>query len=189
MPLSKIEAGVGAALVGGQEVDDGMAADLLLAVEGHPDVDRQGALLGEQPRGLQEEVRVPLVVDGAASVEPAVPELRLERIRLPEVERRGRLDVEVPVEEDGRRLVGAVRGGDLTDGERERVRGDELGPAAGCPHEVPHPLARTGDVLRVGGVRAHARDAEPFGELLEPGGIQLLRQAAQSNRRGLPRGR
>ena len=48
MPLSKIERRVGAALVGGEEVDDRVAADLLLAVAGEAHVDGQLAR-GREP--------------------------------------------------------------------------------------------------------------------------------------------
>ena len=135
------EAGVGAALVGLEEVDDRVAARLLLAVEGDPDVDRQRALARQELRRLEEEVGVALVVDRAARVEVAVADLGLEGIGLPEVERRRRLDVEVAVEKDRRGVAGPIRRADLPDGEREGLRLDELGLAARRADEVADPLA------------------------------------------------
>ena len=108
---------VGAALVGREEVDDRVAADLLLAVAAEPDVDRQLARPCELAGGREQQVELALVVDRAAAVEVAVAELRLERIALPELERRRRLHVEVAVAEDGRRRP-ASGGGDLADRER-----------------------------------------------------------------------
>ena len=94
-----------------------------------------------EPGGLEDEIGVALVVDGAPRVQVAVADLGLERVGLPEVERRRRLDVEVAVEEDGRRLVRARGGADLPDRERMPVRVDELGLAAGRADELAHPLA------------------------------------------------
>ena len=82
------DAGVGSPLVGGEEVDDRVAADLLLPVEGDAHVDRQRALVREQAGRLEGEIGVALVVDGAARVQVAVADLGLERVGLPEVERR-----------------------------------------------------------------------------------------------------
>ena len=95
---------IGAALVGGDPVDDRVAPDLLLAVAGDAQVDRELAGGGEQLGGLEQHVELALVVGDAARVEPVVALDELERIRVPELERVGRLHVEVPVE----RIVGAV---------------------------------------------------------------------------------
>ena len=54
------DAGVGAALVGGEEIDDRVPADLLLAVAADADVDRQRALRGEQAGRLEQQVELPL---------------------------------------------------------------------------------------------------------------------------------
>src|SRR2546427_6449305 len=80
-------AGVGATLVGGEEVDDRVPADLLLPVAGKADVYRQGSFCCEQRRRLQQQVELALVIGGAACVEVAVADCGLERIALPEVER------------------------------------------------------------------------------------------------------
>ena len=164
------EAGVGAALVGGEKVDDRVAADLLLAVEGDPDVDREGALLGEQARGLQERGR-------------SCPCRRPRRAR--RASRR-----EAPARRDptprgraaraaGRRS--ARRGG--RSGRRRRrsrrrshrrragaLRGDELGLARrrrGRTRRTHSPDRTTSSAWA--GIGAHARDAQPVGELREPG--------------------
>ena len=94
---------VGAALVGLEELDDRVAAGLLLAVAAEADVDRQLAGLRELARGGEQHVELALVVDRAAAVEVVAADLGLERVRLPELERVGRLHVEVPVAEDRRR--------------------------------------------------------------------------------------
>ena len=101
-------ASVSSSLVGLQEVDDRMAAALLLAVTGEPHVHGQRALGCEERRGLEQEVELALVVGDAARIEPAVPDRRLERRALPSVERIRRLNVEVTVRDDGRRGVGIL---------------------------------------------------------------------------------
>ena len=81
-------AGVSPTLVRLQEVDDRVASGLLLAVAGEPDVHGQRALRRQQRRRLQQEVELALVVGDASGVEPAVAHGRLERRRLPGLERR-----------------------------------------------------------------------------------------------------
>src|SRR2546430_498451 len=95
-----------------------MPADLLLPVEGDSYVDRERALAGELGGGLEEEVRVALVVDRAARVEVAVADLRLEGRRVPEIERRRRLDVGMAGEDHRWRGRAAVRGRNLAGGGR-----------------------------------------------------------------------
>jgi hypothetical protein len=63
------DARVGTALVLGEEVDDRVAADLLLTVEGDADVDRQRALEGELLSSLESQIGVALVVGRAARVQ------------------------------------------------------------------------------------------------------------------------
>ena len=77
-------AGVGAALVLLEELDDRLAADLLLAVRDEADVDRERSVGGEQAGRVQQHPELALVVRDAARVEPLVADRRLERIRLPE---------------------------------------------------------------------------------------------------------
>ena len=156
---------VGAALVGGDPVDDRVAADLLLAVTRDAQVDGELAGRGEQLRRLQEHVQLALVVGDAAGVEPAVALDELERIRVPELERVGRLHVEVPVAEDrGRRLRG-LRGADLADDEWALTPGDHLGAAAGSRHEIGDPRGRRGDVRAVRRIGADGGNRDQLGEL------------------------
>ena len=162
---------VGAALVLRDPVDDRVAADLLLAVARDPHVDGERALGGERRRRLQLEVELPLVVGDPARVEPLVADRRLERRALPEVERIGRLDVEVPVDQDGRRGVGVLRGANLADRERPPVEVDEIALAARAPDEVAEPLAGGAHVGRVRRVGADARNAQPLRDFLEPGRV------------------
>ena len=122
---------VGAALVGREEVDDRVPAGLLLAVAAEADVDRQLAGLRELARGGEQHVELALVVDGAARRRGSRRESRARTASLSQSSSGvGRLHVEVPVTEHGRRLA-AARGADLADRERLAVPVDELGLAAG----------------------------------------------------------
>ena len=161
-------AGVSPTLVRLEEVHDRIASGLLLAVAGEPDVHRQRALGREQRRCLQLEVELALVVGDPSRVEPAVPHGGVERRRLPPLERLRRLDVEVPVGDDGRRAVGILRGPDLTDHERLVGRVLELGLPAGRADEVAYPFPRAPNILRVHRISADAGDAKQLEELLQP---------------------
>ena len=158
---------VGAAHVGGEEVDYLVAARLLLRVAGHPHVHRQFPRCGQLRGGLDEHVELALVVRDPAPVEPAVPFLERERIGLPELERIRRLHVDVPVDEHRRR--GSVRRLQVADDQRLRVGRNDLGLAAGAAHESGQPLRGRANVVRMRRVRAHARDPDQLGELVEPG--------------------
>ena len=129
-PAVEDHARVRAALVLRDPVDDRVAADLLLAVEREAEIDRQRVRLDEPLRGLEHEQELALVVGDAARVRPLAADLELERVGLPEVERRGRLDVEVVVDEDGRRVAGAVGGRDLAEHELALAERRQLGGAA-----------------------------------------------------------
>ena len=84
-----------------EELDDRLPADLLLAVAGDPQMLTGSApVRGEQRRALQQRPELALVVRDAARVEPLVANRRLERLAVPELERRRRLHVEVAVDED-----------------------------------------------------------------------------------------
>src|SRR5918999_1669168 len=167
-------AGIRAALVGGQEVHDRVAADLLLAVAGDSYVHRQRIRRGELGRRAELRVQLTLVVDGAARVEPAVANGRLEGRRHPLVERRRRLHVEVAVDENRGRILGVRGGANLAYGERiSSAAGYDVGASAGLPNEVAHPLASASHVVGVRGVGANARDAKEVLELLQPRLIKL----------------
>src|SRR5512132_2273109 len=162
------DARVGAAFVPLEELHDRVAADLLLAVADDAQVHRQLALRREQHRTLQQRPELSLVVGHAARVEPLVADGRLERLAVPELERRRRLYVEVAVDEDRACVTVAGRRRDLADDERLRVSLLELGLAAGSAHEVAHPLPRFPHVRLVQRVRTDARNAQELGELVKP---------------------
>ena len=168
---SKMTHAVGAALVLAEKLDDRLPADLLLAVRDDAEVDRQRTVGGEQAGRVQQHPELALVVCDAARVEPLVPDRRLERVRLPELERRRRLHVEVAVGEDRRRARGAVRGRDLAHDERPLPVRDELGFAAAAADLLRDPLGGAHDVVRVRRVGAHGRDAQQLLELVQPGRI------------------
>ncbi|HET6507364.1 MAG TPA: hypothetical protein VFG42_11305, partial [Baekduia sp.] len=91
--------GVGAAGVGGRPGGDRLAAGLLLALDRDADVDGQLAGGREVAGGGRQRQEVALVVGGAARVDAPVADGRLERRRVPEVERLGALDVVVAVDQ------------------------------------------------------------------------------------------
>ena len=83
--------------VPGEIVDDRVAAGLLLPVAAEPDVHRQLPGGGQLASGREQHEQLALVVDGSAAVEVLAADLGLERVALPQVERRRRLDVEMAV--------------------------------------------------------------------------------------------
>ena len=94
--------------MGLDEVVEIGGADFLLALEDDADVDRQAAvLLQVRFDGLEVHEDLALVVGGAARVDLAVADRRLERRRLPQLDRIDRLHVVVAVEEDRRRALRA----------------------------------------------------------------------------------
>src|SRR5262249_20351762 len=103
----------------------------------------------------------------AARVEDAVPHRRLERRRLPQLERVRWLDVEVAVDENSRGVVPG-RGPHLADGQRAAEIADDLGFATGGPYPLADPPGRAQQVARMLVLCAHARDAQEFRELVEP---------------------
>ena len=156
---------VRAPIVAFEPVDDRVAADLLLAVAREPDVHRQLALGAQQLDRLQKHEQVRLVVRDTARVEDAVAVRQLERWRLPELERVGRLDVEVRVAEDGRRRAGVTGRGHLADDKRLARRLDHVRLPSGRPDALAHPL---GGAPHVGGLRvisADRRDRYQLGKL------------------------
>ena len=145
-----------------------MAADLLLAVARETDVHRQRIRGRELLRALQQHPELALVVGDAARVGPLVAHRQLERLRLPLVQRRGRLHVEVAVEEDGRLAVGTAGSRDLAERELAFAERRQLGGSAGPADEVAHPFACAMHLLCVGGIGADARDREELAELRLP---------------------
>ena len=94
--------------VSADEVVEVDAADLLLALDEELDVERQAAVLLQMGLDrLDVHEHLALVVGGAARVDLAVADGRLERRAGPEVHGIDRLHVVVAVEQD-RRLAGRV---------------------------------------------------------------------------------
>ena len=146
-----------------------MAAGLLLAVAAEADVDRQLARRRELARRGEQHEELALVVDGAAAVEVAVAQLGLERPALPQVERVGRLHVEVAVADDRRRVAAPLdaRISPMASGWPSQSTTSASPPTRA--HEVAHPLARAHDVAGVRGVGADRGDPQELRELVEPG--------------------
>ena len=126
------------ALCARDEVVEVLAADFLFALEDELHVHRQPAVLLEMRLDrLEVHEHLALVVGRAAGVDLAVADRRLERRRLPQVERIDRLHVVVAVEEDRRR---ARRAQPVAVDDRIARRLDQ-------PHvlqsDAPHLVART----------------------------------------------
>ena len=146
-----------------------MAARLLLAVAADPQVDGELAAGAQILSRFEEHEELALVVGDAASVEAFIAERRFEGFGLPELERRGRLDVEVAVADDRRGLAVGGRGAELAERERMAIPVAELRFPPSPADEVADPLARLADVALVRRVCADARDADELGQLVEPG--------------------
>ena len=174
---------VRAPLVDLEVVDDRVTADLLLAVAREAQVDGQRIRLDELLRCLQQDEELALVVGDAARVRPLVLDRELERLALPEVERGRRLDVEVPVHEDGRGVLGVGRRWDVAQGELLLPERRQIGGAADAPDEVAHPLPCLLDVLPVRRIRAHGGNREEFTEFVAPGLVHGARLYASNARR------
>src|SRR5215213_262811 len=82
-PAVEDDAGIRPALVGGEVVDDRVAARLLLAVAGEPHVRGQPAGPRQPRGGLEQEEELALVVGDPSPEDLAVPDADLERRRLP----------------------------------------------------------------------------------------------------------
>jgi hypothetical protein len=116
---------------------DGRAVDFLLALEQELDRDRQLAACREHGLDRREtRHQVALVIGDAAGMEPSVANGRLEWWREPLLERIGRLDVVVVVEQERRRRSA----GDLGEGAWRVVGFDDLRRKAPAMHEVGHGL-------------------------------------------------
>ena len=152
---------------------------------------------GEQLGGLEQHVELALVVGDAARVEPVVALDELERSRVPELERVGRLHVEVPVKQDRGRSLGVLRCADLADDERALAPRDHLGAAAGARDEVGDPSGRGGNVRLVRRVGADGGNRDQLGELGDErvegrhlhGGVESSRDAGWPSWPAIPAGR
>ena len=168
-------------LVCPENVDDRGPADLLLPIAGDANVHGERALRSEKCGCFQEQIEISLVVARAPAVQPFLANLGLERRRIPEGELTWRLDIEVSVDENRRRDGRVPRGTDLTDRKRVAARLDEFACTTRRTDEIADPLPGGTHVVGVRGISADARDAEPGGELLEPGWIRR-RHAGESTR-------
>ena len=132
---------------------------LLLALEQDPQVDRQPAA-GRQDRlrRLEMHVQLALVVGGATPDDASVAHERLERGRLPQLDRVDRLDVVMAVDEDRGRALGVepVRVDDRVAPRRRDVDMLEADPAP----LGGDPLGRATNVRRVLGQGRDRRDPE-----------------------------
>ena len=106
-----------------------------------------------------------LVVGGAARVDLAVADRRLERRRLPQLERIDRLHVVVAVEQDRRRALGAEPVA-VDDGIARRLDQPDV-LQADAAHLVGGPLGAAPDVGRVLRQRADAGDREVVLEFVD----------------------
>ena len=104
-----------------------------------------------------------LVVCDPARDEASVPLHERPRIRLPQLERIGRLDVEVGVDDDGRRALGSCL--HLADDERSPVPLLDLCGSARSPDPLDDPVRCAAHVARVRGVGADGGDRDQLGEL------------------------
>ena len=150
--------------VGLGPVADGVAADLLLRVDHEAHGDGELARRGEELGRLQEHEEVRLVVGDAASDEEAVALGQRPRVRLPQIERIGRLHVEVRV----RQHRGSVRPVEAGTSPRTSGRPGPLGDldlSAGGADPRRDPVRRAREVLRVRRVGAHGRDRDQLAKL------------------------
>ena len=164
------DVGLEAVLVGVEQLDEGVGADLLLALDEHHQVDRQ--LVAEDPDRAEVGGDAGLVVGGAAAVEAVTRARWLPRRGVPVGVVVLRLDVVVGVEQDGRRALGA---GLLGDHGRRRtvVRPDDLGLEALGREEVARRLGAALDLAGAGGVGGHRLDADQVLEVAADAGHDL----------------
>ena len=152
--------------VRGEERGEVVGAQLLLALDQHPDVARERPVDREQRLDRRERREdLALVVGDAARVEAAVAHLGLERRRGPELVRRRGLDVVVAVDEDGRRALGVEP---LAVDDRVAARLEQADALEADPLEVAEEPPRSG--VHVGGVLgrgADARDAQELAQLVD----------------------
>ena len=152
------------------------AADLLLALEDDADVDWQRPGLPEVClERLDVHEQLPLVVGGAARVDPPVADRRLEGGGRPQLHGVGRLDVVVPVDED-RGPPGRTE--PLAAHDRVPLRRVNLGRrAAGLAEPRLQPRSRPGDVVPPVGVRAHGGNPKELRQLVQVA-LTVLREVA-----------
>jgi hypothetical protein len=165
-PAVEDERGVCRSFVRIHPFDNRLPADLFLRVECEADVDWELPGARELASSLDEHEEVRLVVGDAARVEPTITLGELERRRLPELERIGRLDVEVGVAEDRRRRLRALGRRHLADDERpSSIPRNFVCRSAGPANAICDPRSRPLDVAGVRWIGADRRDSDQLGEL------------------------
>ena len=153
-------------LVPTHEVVEVHAPDFFLAFEDDLHVHRQAAvLLQVRLDRLEVHEHLSLVVRGAARVDFAVADGRLERRRFPQIEGVDRLHVVVAVKKDGRRARRAEPVAVDHGVPRRRNEPDVLQTDAA--HLVGAPFGAALHVAGVLGQRADARDREQRFQLIE----------------------
>ena len=162
--------GVGALGLDAEQVAQHLPAALLLALDDEVDVERRHAVgIARGLVGLEQAVDLALVVGGAAAVEAPLAHGGVERRRLPLLERIGRLDVIVPVDEQ-RGLPRHPRALRPHDGMSFSL--DEVHHGAAQAAELVHqPHGGAPAVGRMGRERTHARDRKELGQLGEHAGL------------------
>ncbi len=155
-------------------------AGFLLALEQVLDVDRQPPARREQATGRhQVGVDLALVVGCAAGQHPVTHDDRLERRRGPQLERIHRLDVVVPVDDDGRCVRGVEPVG-VDDGVTAGL--GHLGMLeAGLGQRIGEPLGGPPAVVCVLGQCRDARDPEERLVRLESGGVGRIEMGFEGN--------
>ncbi len=145
---------------------DVVAAHFFLALDEEPHVARQLAVRLQQALDrLDEDVRLPLVIRGAAGIDVVVADLGYERRRLPFLQRVGRLHVVVPVEQQRGFPVSAEP---FAVDQRVALAFDQLGfLEPGVRKLATRKLGRAPDVVLVLGERAYAWNAQPRLQLLQ----------------------
>jgi hypothetical protein len=145
--------------------EDRRAADLLLAVEQEPDVDGKLARRREVQGCAGERPQLPLVVGDAARVQPAVAHFGRERLAVPQLVRRRRLDVEMPVTQDERRSGCAAPHERVDD--RPACALDDVGVGSGSAKQRCEPVRGRANVGGMTGVGADRGDAQQLAQLRE----------------------
>ena len=148
-------------------IDDRVPADLLLAVAREAHVDGQLARGGEQLGRLEEHEQVRLVVGDARARRASRRARRARTAALPELERVGRLHVEVRVDEHVGASLGTARGRAPRRSRAGRpLPVDDLGRCRRPPGSRSAPTRRPrATSARVRGIGADRRDRDQLGEL------------------------
>ena len=159
--------------LGPQQVVDHPSAALLLSLEDEADVEgRLAVRVHHGLVGLQETEDLSLVVRRAAGVELAVADGGRERRRVPFLDRIGRLDVVVAVDQE-RRAAGDD--GPLGPDHRMPVALDQVHHRAAQPGQLgAEPVGGAAGVLGMCGEGAHAGNGEEVGELLQQPGLLAI---------------